>query len=108
MTTGTDTFTWVRLVHTPGPAAPSDASLFAAPGFADHVAFLQRMHAEGYLVAAGPLPETAGAGMTVLRLPGADRLEDARRLATEDDLSVASGFFDCEVRIWQVMLTGLV
>jgi uncharacterized protein YciI len=61
------------------------------------------MREHGYLVAAGPLSEEPGAGMTILRLPGAGRLADATRLATADDASVASGFFAVTVRPWQVM-----
>jgi uncharacterized protein YndB with AHSA1/START domain/uncharacterized protein YciI len=97
--------TWVALMHLPGPDTPSDQSLFGQPGFAEHVAFLHRMDAEGYLVGAGPLADQAGAGMTILRLPGADRLDDAIRLATQDDLSVASGFFTVAVRPWTVMFS---
>jgi uncharacterized protein YciI/uncharacterized protein YndB with AHSA1/START domain len=96
--------TWVALLHRPGPNAPSVGSLFAAPGFHDHLAFLSRMRDAGLLVAAGPLLDAGGEGMTVLRLPGANRLDDARQLATQDDASVASGFFTVEVRPWQVML----
>jgi uncharacterized protein YciI len=96
---------WFALLHTPGPAAPP-AGLFEAPLFREHVAFLRRMHERGYLVAAGPLADTAGDGMTVLRLPGTDALAEATRLATEDDLSVVSGFFTVRVRPWQVMLPG--
>jgi uncharacterized protein YciI len=105
MTVPETAYTWVVLVHTPGPDAPAGEALYGTPGFADHRAFLGRMHDAGYVVAAGPLPDSPGAGMTVLRLPGADRLDEARRLATEDDASVASGFFRCEVRPWQVMLS---
>ncbi len=42
--------------------------------------------------------------MAVLRLPGPDRFDEATRLATEDDGSVASGFFIAEVRPWRVVL----
>ena len=42
--------------------------------------------------------------MTVLRLPGANRLDDARHLATHDDASVSNGFFTVQVRPWQVVL----
>ena len=42
--------------------------------------------------------------MTVLRLPGPDRFDEATRLATEDDASVARGFFSVEVRPWSVVL----
>jgi uncharacterized protein YciI len=96
--------TWVALLHRPGPAAPQDGTLFDDARFAEHFAFLTRMRDAGYLVAAGPLTDQAGEGMTILRLPGAGRLEQATRLATEDDASVAGGFLTVTVRPWQVML----
>ena len=40
-TTASDT--WVALLHRPGPNAPREGSVFEAPGFGDHVAFLSRM-----------------------------------------------------------------
>jgi uncharacterized protein YciI len=101
--------TWVALLHRPGPAAPAapaSGSLFSDPRFAQHVAFLNRMHEAGYLVAAGPLADAAGEGMTILRLPGAGQFGEATRLATEDDASVACGFFSVTVRPWQVMMTA--
>jgi hypothetical protein len=39
-------------------------------------------------------------------LPGRDQLSTATRLVTEDDLSVAAGFFAVAVRPWQVMMMG--
>ncbi len=98
--------TWVALLHRPGPAAPSEGSLFEDPRFAEHVAFLARMREAGYLVAAGPLIDEAGAGMAILRLPGNGQLEAATRMATEDDLSVAGGFFTVAVRPWHVVMQG--
>ncbi|MEP7024311.1 MAG: SRPBCC domain-containing protein [Actinomycetota bacterium] len=98
---------WVALLHRPGPAAPGDGtSLFAQPQFRQHVDFLGRMAADGYLVAAGPLPDQAGEGMTILRVPGPGGLAEATRLATQEDPSVVSGFFTVTVRPWQVMLTA--
>jgi uncharacterized protein YciI len=95
--------TWVALLHRPGPAAPQGAALFGDPRFAEHVAFLTRMRDAGYLVAAGPLTDVPGEGMTILRLPGADQLGRATELATKEDSSVAGGFFTVTVRPWQVM-----
>jgi uncharacterized protein YciI len=99
-----DDVTWVALMHRPGPNAPADGPIMQAPGFADHVIFLMKMQELGYLVAAGPLVDAPGSGMAVLRLPGADRLDEARALATTEDGSVLSGLFDVDVRPWQVML----
>jgi uncharacterized protein YciI len=96
--------TWVALVHRPGPKAPRIDSLFEDPRFGEHVAFLTRMRDAGYLVAAGPLMDRPGEGMTILRLPGVDQIARATRLATEDDVSVAEGFFTVSVRPWQVIL----
>ena len=98
-------FTWVALMHRAGPKAPKDQSLFEDPRFADHVRFLSRMNDEGYLVAAGPMLDEMGAGMTILRLPGKDRIEEAARLARTEDLSVKNGFFEVSVRPWQVMMS---
>jgi len=96
--------TWVALLHRPGPAAPVAGTLFEDPMFAEHVAFLNRMREAGYLVAAGPLPDVAGEGMTILRLPGTGQLDTATRLATEDDVSVSAGFLAVTVRPWQVVM----
>ena len=99
--------TWVALFHEPGPEAPRDESLFRHPVFGEHLAFLERMQQRGFLIAAGPVAGALGEGMTILRLPGADRLDEAARLATEDDLSVASGFLRVSLRPWKVLLTGV-
>jgi uncharacterized protein YciI len=98
--------TWVALLHEPGPAAPTEGTIFDDPRFAWHVEFLGRMREAGYLVAAGPLPDEPGAGLTVLRLPGAGQADKARKLATEDDQSVAGGLLAVTVRPWQVLLSG--
>ena len=102
-----DDDTWVALLHRPGPAAPTTGTLFEDPRFAEHVAFLNRMREAGYLVAAGPLPDAAGEGMTILRLPGTGQLSTATRLATEDDTSVSAGFLAVTIRPWQVVMHAL-
>jgi uncharacterized protein YciI len=96
--------TWVVLMHRPGPAAPSAGSIFEDPRLGEHFAFLTRMREAGYLVLAGPLPDRDGEGMTILRLPGAGRLREAIRLATEDDVSVATGFLEVTVCPWRVVM----
>lgn len=98
-------YTWVALMHRPGPQAPTEGSIFEDPRFAGHAQFLSRMHEKGYLVAAGPMLDELGAGMTILRLPGEGRLEEAARLAREDDQSVTGGLFEVSIRPWQVMMS---
>jgi uncharacterized protein YndB with AHSA1/START domain/uncharacterized protein YciI len=97
---------FVALQHRPGPAADPDTVLFQQPGFGEHMAFISRMRERGFLLAAGPLTESDGEGMTVLRLPADAGLAEATRLAMEDDRSVATGFFIVDVRPWQVMVLG--
>lgn len=53
------------------------------------------------------MTDAAGEGMTILRLPGTGQLARATMLATEDDASVAQGFFSVTVRPWQVVMQAL-
>ncbi len=62
------------------------------------------MREAGYLVAAGPLPDAEGEGMTILRLPGPGQLDTATRLATEQDSSVSAGLLAVTVRPWHVVM----
>ncbi|MBV9820790.1 MAG: SRPBCC domain-containing protein [Actinobacteria bacterium] len=94
---------WFVLLHQPGPALTEGGSVFEHPDFGEHVAFLNRLRQAGLLVAAGPLPGQPGSGMTVLR---ATPELDVRRLATEDDLSVARGLLSVQVVPWAVQFTG--
>jgi uncharacterized protein YciI len=91
--------TWAALLFT--PAEGQGAEVFDDERFAGHIGFLNLMEDSGYLVAAGPLLDDAGTGMTVLRLPGEDRMEEVERLA-DVDTSVSSGLFSVRVRPWQV------
>lgn len=99
-----DTATWALLLHR--RADDVTGSVFTDPRFAEHVAFLERRRAAGQLVAAGPLADADGEGLTVLRLPGEDRLAEIARLATDDDRSVRDGLFTVTVRPWRVSLSG--
>lgn len=96
---------WFVLEHTTGPTAPPEG-VFASPDFAKHAEFLGRLHADGFLVAAGPLPDTPGAGMTIVRTSSKDSARRLVRAAQLDDGSVTSGLLDVRVRPWRVMLTG--
>ena len=93
---------WFVLQHRAGPAVAAGTSLFDHPGFAEHGAFLRRRVADGTLVAAEPLADADGEGMTVLR---AESLEAAVALATEDDRSVATGVLTVAVRPWRVLMS---
>lgn len=93
--------TWVALHHT----ARTEGPVFADPRFAGHVAFLERMKAVGYLIAAGPLTADGRAGLTVLRLPGRGREDVAERLA-RGDASVTGGLLAVEVQPWRVVLSA--
>ncbi len=94
---------WYVLLHQPGPAVTPGQSLAEHPDLMEHLAFLQRLDERGLLVASGPLADKIGSGMTVVRAaPGLD----VRRLATEDDLSVARGVLSVQVAPWLVQVTG--
>lgn len=97
--------TWYVLLHSPGPAVPDGQSVFEHPGMAEHFGFLQRQAEAGRLIAAGPLADTGGDGMTVIE---AASIEQARQLAEQDDQSVVSGVLTVTVRPWQVMLAPVV
>ncbi|MEP6650829.1 MAG: YciI family protein [Lapillicoccus sp.] len=101
MSDATPTRTWYVLLHTRGPAVEAGQSVFEHPGISEHYAFLQRRVAAGELVAAGPLPDEPGSGMTVLAI--AD-LDTATRMATQDDQAVVQGVLRVQVRPWQVVM----
>jgi uncharacterized protein len=92
---------WFVLLHQPGPEVPAGTSVFDHPGIADHYAFLQRRRDDGSLVAAGPLVDTDGEGMTIL---ATDSEQTAWRLAEQDDQSVRDGVLKVTVRPWQVVM----
>lgn len=94
---------WYVLLHQPGPALAEGQSVVEHPDFAEHRAFLQRLARYGLLVAAGPLPDQLGSGMTVVK---ASPDLDVPRLAAEDDLSVVRGLLTVQVSPWLVQLTG--
>jgi uncharacterized protein YciI len=95
---------WFALLHTPGAAVPAGQSVFDHPGFAEHFAFLQRLAADGLLVAAGPLTDSDGEGLTVIRAESADQ---AQQLAEQQDGSVRAGVLQVRVRPWQVVLAPI-
>jgi uncharacterized protein YciI len=98
---GGEGVTWLVLQHT---ATTSNGSVFSAPLFGEHIAFLGRLRERGWLVAAGNLPDSPGSGMTILRVADADARE-AVRAAQDDDQSVSQGLFAVHVRPWKVALS---
>lgn len=93
---------WHILTHTPGRAAERGIPLQRQPLFAGHERFLQSLTADGLLVAAGPLPQTPGAGQTVVR---GLTTEQATERATADE-AVAGGLLDVAVQPWIVVSRG--
>ena len=59
------------------------------------------MDEAGCLIAAGPLGDAAGEGMTILAV---DSLAEAERLARDDDQAVATGVLAVRVRPWNVVM----
>lgn len=96
---------WFVLEHTPGPAAPPEG-VFASPDFAKHAQFLGRLRADGLLIAAGPLPDTPGAGMAIVRTTSREAARRVVKAAQLDDGSVTSGLLDVRIRPWRVMMAG--
>jgi uncharacterized protein YciI len=94
--------TWYALMHRVGPSLADGEALFANPAFMEHVAFLNRLNDRGLLVAAGPLEDEAGAGMTIVRIRPEHGDVDVAALASTDDLCVATGYLTVEVRPWKV------
>jgi uncharacterized protein YciI/uncharacterized protein YndB with AHSA1/START domain len=98
-----DGHTWLVLQHTVAPEF--EGQVFESPLFADHIAFLQQVHSQGWLVAAGNLPDSPGSGMTILRVPDA-AVREAVLAAQDDDQSVVKGLFEVQIRLWNVALTA--
>jgi uncharacterized protein YciI len=105
--------TWLALMHSAGPRAPSGGSILEHPDFPEHVAFLQRLRAAGVLVAAGPLgdldagsPPSGASGMTVVRAADERQAAEFARMAAEEDQSVVRGLLEVDVRRWHVRFTG--
>ena len=96
--------TWYVLLHTAGPAVPAGGSVGEHPGIAEHFAFLARRAEAGQLVAAGPFGDSLDDGMTVLDV---ESLDEAERLAREDDQAVVTGVLNVEVRPWNVRMSRL-
>jgi uncharacterized protein YndB with AHSA1/START domain/uncharacterized protein YciI len=96
---------WLVLAHRPGPAAPEEG-VFASPDFSKHVAFLQDLSSRGVLVAAGPLPDAPGSGMTVVHTTSFSQAQEVITAAQLADGSVSSGLLDVEVRPWQVVMSA--
>ena len=87
---------WYALLHRPGPALGDQESIFAHEAFGEHVAFLNRLADRGLLVAAGPLPDESGAGMTIVRVRPEHGDVDVTALATVDDQCVAGGYLQVD------------
>ena len=93
---------WQVLQHSPGRHWDPARRAGEQPGIEQHVAFLAGLLERGLLVAAGPLRDVDGHGMTVTRFPSFSAVEHA---ATREDRSVAGGLLAVRVRPWSVVMT---
>jgi uncharacterized protein YciI/uncharacterized protein YndB with AHSA1/START domain len=100
-----NTDTWFVLSHTASSQTHPEG-VFESPLFADHIEFLRDLASRGALVAAGPLPDTIGAGMTVVHTTNLQEAKNIVHAAQHDDGSVTSGLFDVRIRPWHVVMTG--
>ncbi len=91
---------WHLLIHTPGPNADPAVPFWTAEWFPGHRGFHAQLQQLEYFVAAGPLPDRAGAGQTLVRGVSTDEIT---RLATETDPAVVGGFLVVEVVPWDVV-----
>ncbi len=96
---------WFVLEHTAGPATPPDG-VFASVDFPKHLRFLGELLADGLLVAGGPLPDTPGAGMTIVRTSSVGAARSLVSAAQTRDGSVTCGLLEVRVRPWRVAMTG--
>ena len=96
---------WLTLMHAPGPAIATGASVFDHPGMRAHVGFVAELLERGVLLAAGPIGAD-GDGMTIVKLADADEAADIVRMAQDDDESVASGVLQVRARPWHVRFTA--
>ena len=93
---------WQVLQHTPGPRWDPARRAGEQPGIEQHYGFVAGLLERGLLVAAGPLRDVDGHGMTVTRFPS---LSAAEHAATQEDRSVAGGLLAVRVRPWSVVMT---
>jgi len=97
---------WFALCHSGGPALAEGESIFGHAAFREHVAFLRRLDERGLLVAAGPISDANGEGMTIVRVLPEHGDVDIYELATVDDKCVAEGYLTVEIKPWAVRFTG--
>lgn len=101
----TEPRSWYALLLKPGPAIAAGQRVSEHPAIGEHFAFLQRLAADGSLIAAGPLTDVEGEALAIVQ---ADSLDDARRLAEQDDPGVLAGALAVQVRPWQVLLAPVI
>lgn len=102
VTSDEDQDVWLILESTPGLAA--EGSVLAHPLFAEHLVFIEKLKADGVLVAAGPLPDSSGHGQTIIRVPAAEAAGYVD--AAHDDPAVAGDLLVLRVRPWHVVVPG--
>jgi len=91
---------WIYFLHPPRDDFAATMTEDEGRVFAEHFAHLQRLHADGVLVLAGPTLGTVNTGIAVFDAPD----EDAARRIMESDPVVARGVCRGELRAMRVSL----
>lgn len=95
---------WFVLEHT--AAGGVAGRVFEHPDFALHAEFLGTLADHGALVAAGPLPDAPGTGMTIVRAQDAPTAREVIEAAQREDGAVTSGLLEVRIRPWHVVMSA--
>jgi uncharacterized protein YciI len=91
----------VRLL--PGPKWVAGKSAFEQPGIQDHIAYMEKLQAEGRMRFGGPFLDGMGGQCAIT----AESTDDAKAVASADP-AVAAGLLVPEVHPWLLVMPATV
>jgi uncharacterized protein YciI len=87
-----------------GPAWVDGKGAFDQPDVGDHVAFMEGLAGEGFILFAGPLAGTEGGRIRVLLIADAPTEDDAFRRLAEDPWERAERITTTSVEPWLLLV----